>query len=343
MAHLFGEKATAEQMTLKQAIADYLDDTNRETGPWVTGAIAGLILVSAVIFVLETYEPAPPWKTILTGLDWAIVAVFAVEYGLRLWTAERWWKYAFSPYGLLDLIAISPFAIGFLDMRFVRLLRWLRVLRLVRFLGDRAIVGRMTAADTLAVIRIVFTLFAIIFIYAGIIFQVEQRYHPETFRSFLEAAYFAVVTMTTVGYGDITPVSDAGRLFTVLMILTGIALIPTQIGDLIRRIVKVSQAIEAPCQQCGWTLHDPDAKYCKRCGTGLDPTIFGGDFLRGSDEDTPRERFTPLMPFTPRSLHDIPEATWNAVSQSSLNRPTEAEDSLPALSKTPQPPNTVEE
>jgi voltage-gated potassium channel len=217
-------------MTLKDTIAAYLDDTNRETGGWVSGAIAVLIVLSAIIFVVETYDIPPPWQLVFSGADWVILGLFSVEYGLRVWTAERWWLYVLSPYGLVDLLAISPFVLGFLDMRFVRLLRWLRVLRLVRFLGDRAIVGRVTAADTLAVVRIVFTLMAIIFIYAGIIFQVEQRYHPDTFRSFLDAAYFAVVTMTTVGYGDITPVSDAGRLWTILMILTGIALIPTQLG-----------------------------------------------------------------------------------------------------------------
>lgn len=291
-------------MTVKATIAAYLDDTNRETGPWVTGAIALLIVLSSSIFVLETYEMAARWRWILNGLDWAILSVFTVEYLLRVWTAERWWQYVFSLYGLVDLVAIFPFVLGFLDMRFVRLLRWLRILRLARFLGDRALIGRLTAADTLAVVRIVFTLIAIVFIYAGIIFQVEQHYHPQTFRTFLDAAYFAVVTMTTVGYGDITPVSDAGRLCTILMILTGIALIPTQLGDLIRRILKVSQAIQVPCPQCGWSVHDPDAQFCKRCGTGLSvPPL-------SSQLPNPESLFTVTMPFAPRSVLEIPEATW---------------------------------
>jgi voltage-gated potassium channel len=313
------------EQTLKQQIADYLDDTNRETGAWVTGAIAGLILVSAVIFVLETYDLSPFWTVTLSIVDWAIVGIFVVEYGLRLWTADRWWHYAFSPYGLLDLVAISPFAIGFLDMRFVRLLRWLRILRLIRFLGDRAIVGRFTAADTVVVVRIMFTLFAIIFIYAGIIFQVEQVYHPETFETFLDAAYFAVVTMTTVGYGDITPASDAGRLFTMLMILTGIALIPTQLGDLIRRIVKFSQVIEAPCSNCSWSLHDPDAQFCKRCGSALGlPSMLEGDM----DADSRlSDRLTPLFPFTPRST--VESETEKGKATYNLPLKPESSDSFP--------------
>ncbi|MEO1095773.1 MAG: ion transporter [Cyanobacteria bacterium J06638_28] len=296
-------------MTLKQTITAYLDDTNRETGSWVSGAIAALIVLSAVIFVVETYEVSPEVDHICRVLDWVILGIFAVEYTLRLWTADHWWRYMCSPYGLVDLLAISPFVLGFLDMRFLRLLRWLRILRLIRFLGDRAILGRLTPADTLAVVRIVFTIFAIIFIYAGIIFQVEQRYHPETFRTFLDAAYFAVVTMTTVGYGDITPVSDAGRLFTILMILTGIALIPTQLGDLIRRIVKMSQSVQVPCNNCQWPLHDPDAAFCKRCGAALPDAV---------TQATPVSK-PPLassLPFAPRSVVEFPEPSWPPSSTS---------------------------
>jgi voltage-gated potassium channel len=299
-------------MTLKDTIAAYLDDTNRETGGWVSGAIAVLIVLSAIIFVVETYDIPPPWQLVFSGADWVILGLFSVEYGLRVWTAERWWLYVLSPYGLVDLLAISPFVLGFLDMRFVRLLRWLRVLRLVRFLGDRAIVGRVTAADTLAVVRIVFTLMAIIFIYAGIIFQVEQRYHPDTFRSFLDAAYFAVVTMTTVGYGDITPVSDAGRLWTILMILTGIALIPTQLGGLIRQIVKVSQSLQVPCPGCGWAVHDPDARFCKRCGTAL--SISPSSPAQGASE--PEAQSTVTLPFAPNLRDDRPQAARPAPEDS---------------------------
>ena len=295
-------------MTLKETIAAYLDDTNRETGGWVTGAIAALILVSAAIFVIETYDISPQWRRVLSGLDWFILGLFTVEYWLRVWTAECWWRYVLSPYGLVDLVAICPFVLGFLDMRFVRLLRWLRVLRLLRVLRDRAIVGRLTAADTLAVIRIVFTVFAIVFIYAGIIFQVEQRYHPETFHSFLDALYFAVVTMTPVGYGDITPVSDAGRLCTVLMILTGIALIPTQLGNLIRRIIKMSQAVQLPCTKCGWLIHDWDAQFCKHCGTVLPTRV-----APVSMTELPGPNAAATMPFAPRmDLPDAPAVAGNA-------------------------------
>ncbi len=256
-------------MDLKQRLALALDDTQPGSGGWVTSGISLLIFVSAAVFVVETYPLSPPLDTFCHIIDWVILGLFTLEYGLRLWSADRWWRYFISPYGWVDLLAILPFLLGFLDMRFLRLLRWLRVLRLVRLLGDRSWLGRVATPERLVVIRIVFTLFTLIFIYAGIIFQIEQHFHPGTFSSYLDAAYFAVVTMTTVGFGDITPVSEAGRWFTVLMILTGITLIPTQLSALIRSVVKVSQTQAVPCLQCHWVQHDADAQFCKRCGTAL--------------------------------------------------------------------------
>lgn len=258
-------------MTLKETIAAYLDDTNRETGGWVTGAIALLTIAAGASVVLSTYELSTNWQRLLNVANWVILTLFVVEYGLRVWTADRWWRYVVSVYGVIDLVAIASLAPGLLNWPVLQLLRWLRVLRLSRLFSDRAVLARMTAADTLAVVRIIFTVVGIVFVYAGLIFQVEEHYQPDTFSSFFDAAYFAVVTITTVGYGDITPVSEAGRLCTMLMILTGIALVPAQLSDLIRRIIKVSNSVELPCQGCGWLLHDPDAGFCKRCGTALRP------------------------------------------------------------------------
>ncbi|NEQ44456.1 MAG: ion transporter [Leptolyngbya sp. SIOISBB] len=258
-------------MTLKSTIAAYLDDTNRETGGWVTGAIALLTVAAGVIVVLSTYEVSLGWQRFLNVASWVIFTLFVMEYGLRLWTAERWWRYVFSVYGVIDLVALISLGPGLLNWPALKFLRWLRVLRLSRLLSDRAMVARIAAADTLAVVRIIFTVVGIIFVYAGLIFQVEEHYQPETFASFFDAAYFAVVTITTVGYGDITPVSEAGRLCTMLMILTGFVLVPAQLSDLIRRIIKVSNSIELPCPGCGWLMHDPDAGFCKRCGTALRP------------------------------------------------------------------------
>ena len=118
--------------------------------------------------------------------------------------------------------------------------------------------------------RIFFTLFAIIFIYSGFIYRIEHAVNAEAFRTFFDAVYFSLVTMTTVGFGDITPISEGGRWMTLFMILTGIALIPWQVGDLIKQLVKTADRVEMPCPGCGLYFHDADAKFCKRCGTKIE-------------------------------------------------------------------------
>lgn len=247
----------------------HLETTDTLTGQVINGAIVGLIFLSAAIFVVKTYPISPRVDVWLDVLDWLIVLAFTLEYGLRLWVAPNPWRYAFSLYGLLDLAAILPSWIGVFDIRFLRFFRSLRILRLIRIFNNRLWFGQVTSTDSLILLRILFTLAAIIFIYSGLIFQVEHPRNPESFKTFLDALYFAVVTMTTVGYGDVTPISEAGRGLTVAMILTGIALIPTQISSLIRQLVKVTDSRHHPCSGCGWTSHDEDAQFCKRCGTAL--------------------------------------------------------------------------
>ncbi|HSM81279.1 MAG TPA: ion transporter [Nodosilinea sp.] len=256
---------------LRDRLRSHLDTTDTPIGRVVNGAIVLLIFTSAAIFVVKTYPISPVVDEWLNILDWIIVLAFTLEYGLRLWVAQRPWHYAFSLYGMIDLIAILPSWVGVFDIRFLRFFRSLRILRLVRIFNNRLWFGQVTSTDSLILIRILFTLGAIIFIYSGLIFQVEHPRNAEDFGTFLDALYFAVVTMTTVGYGDVTPISEAGRGLTVMMILTGIALIPTQLSSLIRQLVKVSQPQHLPCPGCGFTLHDDDAQFCKRCGTLLEP------------------------------------------------------------------------
>jgi voltage-gated potassium channel len=166
-------------------------------------------------------------------------------------------------------VAILPYFLGIFNVSFLRLLRWFRILRLIRFIDVKIYIFRLQTEDGIIFARILFTLLTIIFIFSGLIYQVESPVNPEIFGTFLDAVYFSVVTMTTVGYGDVVPFSEPGRFLTILMILTGIALIPWQIGDLIKQLVKTANKVETTCPGCGWSSHDPDALYCKRCSTLL--------------------------------------------------------------------------
>jgi voltage-gated potassium channel len=251
-----------------EKIEFYLTDLETPVGKIINLTIAILVLLSSGIFVAETYKIPEDIHVKLRILDTSILIIFIIEYLLRLGSTKNKLKYIFSLYAIIDLIAILPSLIGVVDVSFIRLFRWFRILRLLRFI-DRKIFTNIINEDTVIFTRILFTLFAIIFIFSGLIYQVEHPVNGKIFATFLDAFYFSVVTMTTVGFGDVTPVSELGRLLTVLMILTGISLIPWQVGDLIKQLVKNTNQVEIACQNCGLAFHDLDADFCKKCGRTL--------------------------------------------------------------------------
>jgi voltage-gated potassium channel len=256
-------------MIFAEKISLYLEDIENPIGKIVNLSIAGLVVISTGIFVAETYPLSAEMRSLISKIDLIILSIFTLEYLLRFLAAPDKAKYFFSFYSMIDLIAILPVLTGVTDVSFIRILRWFRILRLLRFIEGKAALGNLDRDDSSIVTRILFTIFSIIFIYSGLIYQVEHPVNPRDFATFFDAVYFAVVTMTTVGFGDITPTSQAGKLMTVLMILTGIALIPWQLGDLIKQIAKSGSKVTKVCHQCQLASHDLDANFCKHCGAKL--------------------------------------------------------------------------
>jgi voltage-gated potassium channel len=256
-------------MIIADKIHFYLEDIENPIGKIVNLSITSLVLISTGIFVAETYPLTTEVRSLIGKIDLVILSIFAIEYLLRLIAAPDKLKYILSFYSLIDLIAIFPVLTGITDFSFIRILRWFRILRLLRFIEGKALLGNLDREDSLIVTRILFTIFSIIFIYSGLIYQVEHTVNPQEFSTFFDAVYFAVVTMTTVGFGDITPISQAGKLMTVLMILTGIALIPWQLGNLIKQVAKSASKVNAVCSNCQLSSHDLDANFCKSCGVKL--------------------------------------------------------------------------
>jgi voltage-gated potassium channel len=255
----------------EQKLEFYLHNRETSISKVVNFTIVALVLLSSSIFVAETYKISASMRSLLNTIDAGITSIFIIEYLVRFGSATNKLKYIFSFYSIIDILAILPSFIGVVDIRFIRLLRWLRILRLIRFFDRKILLSLISSEDGRIFAQILFTLFAIIFVYSGLIYQVEHPVNP-LFATFLDAFYFSVVTMTTVGFGDITPISELGRLMTVLMILTGIALIPWQVGDLIRRLVKTTNQKETLCPSCSLSFHDNDAEFCKVCGTKLQKT-----------------------------------------------------------------------
>ncbi|MBR8826825.1 MAG: ion transporter [Gomphosphaeria aponina SAG 52.96 = DSM 107014] len=260
-------------MLLQEKISLYLEDIETPVGITINATILGLIILSLGIFVAETYPLSASLHSLFQIFDTIILIIFTIEYLIRFWCAQAKIKFLFSIFSLIDLIAILPLLIGFMDIRFIRIFRWFRLLRLLRIFEFQVDFLHLQREDSVIFTRILLTLFSIIFVYSGLIYQVENQINPENFSNFLDALYFSIVTMTTVGYGDITPLSESGKILTLLMILTGIALIPWQIGDLVKQLVKTANQTEKTCPGCGLSMHEIDANFCKICGSKLETII----------------------------------------------------------------------
>lgn len=256
-------------LSFRAKIAFYLEDITTAIGLTVNLLILALILVSLGIYVAQTYPLSATWQMWLRQIDGGILSLFSLEYLIRFWCAESKLGFVFNIFSILDLLSILPLFFGFFDIRFFRIFRWFRILRVIRFFGSDLSIFQIKTSDQIVFIRILLTLFSIVFVYAGLIYQIEHPINPQVYRTFFDAFYFAVVTMTTVGFGDVTPLSDGGKIVTVLMILTGVLLIPLQISDLTKQLLKSGTQIDYPCPDCGLPRHDIDANFCKNCGAKL--------------------------------------------------------------------------
>ena len=231
--------------------------------------ISGLVLLSVLTFIAATLPLQPVWLEWLRVIDGVIAILFSLEYLIRLRLADRKLAFVLSLLSVIDLIVIGELIASLCGLPLIQALRGMRILRLLRFFTVDVTVFHLESRDRQIVARIVFTLTAIVSVFAGLIYEVEHGVNSKDFGTVLDAIYFAIVTMTTVGFGDMTPITSLGRLLTVLMILTGVALIPWQIGRLIERMVKSRQRVMITCTGCGHNQHDRDAKFCKQCGTAL--------------------------------------------------------------------------
>lgn len=260
----------------RETLQFYLIDCKTVLGKTIDIFIILLNLFVCAILVIETYAVSEATRQLLWKMEVIIVLFFIIEYAARLYGAKSRFRQLVDIYSIIDLVAILPtlsllilplFGIT-LNFNFVKLIRFFRVFRIFRFLRFTAdpvfFFGSLTL-HVLEVARLFLTILMIFFISSGLFFYVESGINADV-RTFGDAFYFTVVALTTVGFGDITPMSEEGRWVTVLMILSGITLIPWQVSRIIKEWVHMASKKEIICPGCGLRYHDKDASHCKSCG-----------------------------------------------------------------------------
>ena len=224
------------RMLTKAAIGDMLSNPATPKGRAVAWTVQGLIIASLITSSIETLpDLSPTTRQWLYYFEVFTVTVFTIEYFLRVWTADRKLSFVFSFYGIVDLAAILPFYLtaGLVDLRSIRAFRLLRLLRLLKLARYNAAAGRFMLALKIAKDELIlFSFLAVILLYLSAvgIYYFEREAQPEVFRSIFDALWWAVATLTTVGYGDVYPVTTGGRLFTFLVLMVGLGVVAVPTG-----------------------------------------------------------------------------------------------------------------
>ena len=242
------------------------------------------LLISIGLSILAVMlESVPEINTehaaLLRRAEWGFTALFSLEYALRLYSVPQPLRYARSFFGVVDLLSILPSFISLvlpgaqsmLVIRSIRLLRVFRVFKLARFLGEANILLTAMRASQHKIGVFLGTLSIMIVILGTLMFLVEDE--ATGFTSIPQSMYWAIVTMTTVGYGDLVPQTVAGQILASMVMLTGYAIIAIPTGIVTAEIVS---AVRGPittrsCSACLDEGHVPSALYCKNCGEALNP------------------------------------------------------------------------
>jgi voltage-gated potassium channel len=203
-----------------------------------------LIIVSLISFSVETLpDISPVLRMWLHWLDVVIVVIFTIEYIMRIIIAPSIRGYVLSPYGIIDLIAILPFylALG-VDLRAVRVLRMLRLIRVFKLVRYSRAARRLFKATMIAKEEIIlFSIVTVMLLYLSAIgiYYFEREAQPDKFSNVFDSMWWAVATLTTVGYGDVYPITSGGRIFTFFVLLLGLGIVSIPTGLLASALLKV--------------------------------------------------------------------------------------------------------
>lgn len=241
------------------------------------------IALSIIAVNLESISSvAAEYAELLFYAEWVLTIFFTLEYILRLYCSYKPMKYVFSLYGIIDLLAILPSFIGIffvgahslIIIRALRLLRVFRVFKMVGFMNQGTVIMSALRASRDKIFVFIFFIFLMVNIVGAIMYLVEGTANSG-FDSIPRSIYWAVVTMTTVGYGDISPTTSLGQFLAAVVMILGYAVIAVPTGIVSAEMTNASnkkqhEITTQTCMSCSLEGHDADAEYCKFCGEHLE-------------------------------------------------------------------------
>lgn len=266
---------------LKTVLYEVIFGYDSRAGKYFDIILIAMIVASVAAVMIDSVESYHlQYGDLLNSLEWFFTIAFTIEYFLRIYSSPNPRGYIFSFYGVIDLLSILPTYIAFLFpgsvylivVRILRVLRIFRILKLFRYIGEANILFRAMMQARRKIFVFLFSVLTLIVIFGTLMFLIEGPQNG--FSNIPRSMYWAIVTVTTVGYGDISPQTPLGQLIASLAMICGYAIIAVPTGIVGVEIMNEFQkqdrtASKVACNNCNLTRHDADARFCKRCGTEL--------------------------------------------------------------------------
>ncbi len=240
------------------------------------------ILLSVLVVMLDSViDIKASYTTLLIAAEWVFTVLFTIEYVLRLICVRKAHRYALSFFGIVDLLAVLPMYISLvftggasslLIIRVLRLLRVFRILKLARYLSEADVLKKAVIVSRAKITVFLCTILIVVMIMGSAMYVVENLGKEESqYTSIPQSVYWAVVTMTTVGYGDMTPQTPLGKMLTIIITLLGYTMIIIPTGIISAELAKPRKKpiTTQSCPDCLREGHDVDATHCKYCGEPL--------------------------------------------------------------------------
>jgi len=260
----------------KQRVHEIIFEADTKGGKLFDVVLLWSILISVIVVMMESVESLKAqYGTYFTCIELAFTLLFSIEYIARIISIKKPLKYIFSFYGIVDLLSILPTFLGIFItgtqslsvIRSLRLLRVFRVLKLGRFLSEANTLKTAMLASKQKIIVFLFAVMSATVILGTLMYLIESK--EAGFTSIPRSIYWAIVTLTTVGYGDIAPQTVLGQMIASFIMIIGYGIIAVPTGIVGAEISKSNTVSTQSCSNCSQEGHDHNAEYCKHCGEHL--------------------------------------------------------------------------
>lgn len=263
-------------LSFREKLNRIIFESDTKSGRFFDVLLLWLIVFSVLIVILESVEGIRlTSRKLFLVIEWILTGIFTIEYALRIFAARKPFKYIFSFYGIVDLLAILPAYIGIvftgaqslLIIRAFRLLRVFRILKINRYFAAGQMLLEALKASRAKISVFLFAVVTVVLLMGTLIYLIEGE--ENGFKNIPLSVYWAIVTLTTVGYGDITPQTMPGQLLSGILMILGYAIIAVPTGIISVEMARSEKKLQPVCSNCGNEKNDSDAVFCKNCGEKL--------------------------------------------------------------------------